>query len=110
MDRKPTPERVAAREALARLFERRRARVAAKKEAQAEVRAVRVRHRPSADAWAAGRRGDAASPEVKAVLAADWARLAAELAPLAARLAEVGREQEAAEAAVAEFRRGGGGE
>ncbi len=50
MDRKPTPERVAAREALAQLYEHRRALATVRREALAEVRSVRVRYRPSAEA------------------------------------------------------------
>jgi hypothetical protein len=77
----------------------------AKKEALAEVRAVRVRCRPGteADVYL----GDAGSQRAAfaAALAADQARLASELAPLEARLGEIGREQEAVEAAAAELRR-----
>jgi len=85
----PTLDRDPLREALARLRDRRRILATAKKEALAEVRAVRVRHRPGT--------------------AADQARLAAELAPIVARLKEIGREQEAVDAAAAALRRGGGG-
>jgi transcriptional regulator with XRE-family HTH domain len=88
----PPPEGVAVRSALAHLYERRRALAAAKREALAEVRALRVRHRPSTEASVYPGGAVPQQAAFAAALAADQARLAAELAPLEARLAEIGRE------------------